>query len=277
MRSQRIYHFRLLIAIILTLCFSMAVSFSNKALAAQPGMATLVSPAGTIYEDTPTYTWNAVSDSTLYYLLVYDITGRAIYEAYSAADAGCGSGSGLCSITPNTELASGSCVWWIGTWNIDGYGDWSDSLSFTVEESFTEAIMGTYAFTGMEQGGAPAPLSDSVVQEAAMGIASADGKGSFIGKISWNMYDFFDQVPGSDRLVLHRFPITGTYTLEEDGFGTMAASIDINQDTVADMVISGKLVITKTKNKMALEFWFIGNQPVEGEPIIIIHFFKREQ
>jgi hypothetical protein len=64
MRLQRIYHIRLLIAIILTLFLSMAVSFSNGALAAKPGKATLVSPMGTIDEDTPTYTWNAVSDST---------------------------------------------------------------------------------------------------------------------------------------------------------------------------------------------------------------------
>ena len=283
MRLQRIYHFRLLIAIILALCLSMAVSFSNGALAAEPAKATLVSPTGTIYEDTPTYAWNAVSDSTWYYLWVNDGTGNPVNKWYTAADAGCGSGSGLCSITPNTELALGSCEWWIQTWNDDGYGDWSDSLSFAVEEGFSEAsIQGTYAFTGMEQGGALAPQGASVVQEAAMGIFSADGKGSIIGKISWNMYDFGGQVPGSDRLVLHRFPFTGTYTLEDDGFGndgfgTMAASVDLNQDGVADVTISGKLVITKTKNRMALEFWFIGDEPMAGGSIVIIHFYKREK
>jgi hypothetical protein len=64
MRLQRIYQFKLLIAITLTLCLSMAVIFSNGALAAIPDKATLVSPMGIIDEDTPTYTWNAVSDST---------------------------------------------------------------------------------------------------------------------------------------------------------------------------------------------------------------------
>ena len=283
MRLQRIYSFRLLIAIILTLCLSMDDSINNGALAAKPAEATLVSPMGTIYNDTPTYTWNAVSDSTWYYLWVNDGTGNPVNKWYTAADAGCGSGSGLCSITPNTELALGSCEWWIQTWNDDGYGDWSDSLSFTVEEGFSEAsIQGTYAFTGMEQGGAPAPGSGSVVQEAAMGIFSADGKGSLIGKISWNTYDFLDQVPGSDRLVLHRFPIKGTYTLEDDGFGndgfgTMAASIDLDQDGVADVEISGKLVITKTTDKMALECWLIGDEPLAGGSIVIMHLFKREQ
>lgn len=279
MRLQRIYHIRLLIAIILTLFLSMAVSFSNGALAAKPGKATLVSPMGTIDEDTPTYTWNAVSDSTQYKLWVNDSTGNPINNWYTAADAGCGGGSGLCSITPTTALALGSCEWWIQTWNNDGNGDWSASLSFTVEEGFNEAsIQGTYAFTAMEQGGAPVPQGTSVVQEAAMGIISADGKGGIIGKISYNMYDFLGQVPGSDRVVLHRFPFTGTYTLEADGFGTMTGSMDLDQDGVADMEIIGKLLITKTTDRMALEFWFISDEPpVEGGSIVIMHCIKREQ
>jgi hypothetical protein len=279
MRTQRIYNFRLLIAIILTLCLSMAVGFTNGAVAAAPGKATLVSPMGLVYDDTPTYTWNAVSDSTQYYLWVDDSTGTPIKKWYTATESGCGDGSGLCSITPNTALALGSGEWWVQTWNNDGYGPWSDSVSFTVEEGFDQAsINGTYSFTAMEQGGAPAPSSDSVVQEAAMGIVSADGKGSMAGKISWNMYDFPGLVPNSDRFVLHRFPITGSYTLEADGFGTMTSSIDLDQDGDIDMQISGKLVVTKTKDKAAIEFWFIGDEPPPGGgSIVIIHFFKREQ
>jgi hypothetical protein len=233
---------------------------------------------GTIYDDAPTYTWNAVSNSTWYYLWINDSTGNQIKIWYTAADAGCGGGSGLCSITPNLELALGSCEWWIQTWNNDGDGPWSASLLFTVEEGFNEAsIQGTYAFTAMEQGGAPAPLSESVVQEAAMGIMTADGNKSMSGKISWNMYDFLDQVPGSDRLVLHRFPLTGKYTLEADGFGTMVGYIDLDQDGAADMEISGNLVITKAKDKMALELWFIGNEPMIDGSIVILHLFRREQ
>jgi hypothetical protein len=258
----------------------MTVSFSSEALAAKPAKATLVSPMGTIYEDTPTYTWNAVSDSTSYYLWVDDSTGTPIKTWYTAADAGCGSGSSLCSITPNTALALGSCEWWIQTRNNDGYGDWSASLEFTVEEGFNEAsIQGTYAFTGMEQGGAPAPSSGPVVQEAAMGIISADGNGSIIGKITWNQYDFLDldQDPDTDRLVLHRFPLTGTYNLEGDGFGTFTSLIDQNLDGVVDMELPGKLVVTKSKNLLALEFFVIGDNPVGSGTIAIMHCFKREQ
>jgi len=276
MRAQKI-NYRILFAISLILCLLMAVIFSNGALAAAPGKATLVSPVGTISNNTPTYTWNAVSNSRWYNLLVIDSTGTSINEWYSAAQTGCGGGSGLCSITPSTALAIGSGKWWIQTWNSEGSA-WSNSLSYTLEKGFDEAsIQGSYAFTAMDQGGAPAPSSDSVVQEAAMGIISANGKGGVIGKISWNMYDFLDQVPDSDRLVLHRFPFTGTYTVEDDGFGTFIGSIDFDQDEVVDVEMTGKLVITKTKDQVALEFWFIGDPPPTGESIVIIHFFKREQ
>ena len=115
-----------------------------------------------------------------------------------------------------------------------------------------------------------------------MGIVSADGNGRLIGKISWNTYDFLDQVPGSDRLVLHRFPLTATYAFEDDefgndGFGTMTGSIDLDQDGVGDIKLIGKLVITKTTDKMALECWLIGDEPLAGGSIVIMHLFKREQ
>ena len=282
MGFQKISHQRLLITIMLTLCLLMAVSFNNGALAATPGKATLISPMGTTWDDKPTYVWSAVSDSTWYYLWVNDSTGNPVEKWYTSAEAGCEGGTGLCSITPDIGLALGSCQWWIQTWNDDGFGEWSPSesggLPFTVEEGFSAtSIQGVYAFTGMEQGGAPAPQNDSVVQEAAMGIMSADGNGNIIGKISWNMYDFLDQVPSSDRLILHRFPFTGTYALENDGFGTMSGYLDLDIDGTVDVEISGKLVVTKTKDNMTSEFWFIGDEPMVGGSIVIIHFFRREQ
>jgi len=142
MRSQKIYHFRLLMAITLTLCLSMAISFTNGALAATPNKATLVSPLGTIWEDKPTYIWNAVSDSTWYYLWVNDRTGNPVNQWYTAAEAGCGSGSGLCSITPNTELALGSCEWWIQTWN-------DDVNSRIIVTTITSLFGSVYAFTAL--------------------------------------------------------------------------------------------------------------------------------
>ena len=89
MRSHRIFQFKLLIAITLTMCLAMTVNFTDGTLAAVPGKATPVSPMGAVYDDTPTYKWNAVSDSTWYYLWVDDSSGTPIKKWYRATDASC--------------------------------------------------------------------------------------------------------------------------------------------------------------------------------------------
>lgn len=97
------------------------------------GPATLVSPSGDVNTVTPTYTWNAIAGATWYYLWVDDSSVPAkITQWYRAADAGCGSGTGTCSVTPTTTLAPGAARWWIQTWNAAGYGPWSSPLAFTV-------------------------------------------------------------------------------------------------------------------------------------------------
>jgi len=102
--------------------------------AGPPGKATLISPTGTINTNTPTYTWNAVPGATYYLLFVNDSTTRTgkIITWYTAANAGCGSGTGTCSVTSNTALAPGQAYWWVLTWNDLGYGPWSDGMEFTV-------------------------------------------------------------------------------------------------------------------------------------------------
>ncbi|MCK5923755.1 MAG: hypothetical protein KAG66_22665, partial [Methylococcales bacterium] len=69
-----------------------------------PAAATLVSPAGIINTANPTYTWNAVSNATWYYLWVNDFTGTPIKTWYSAIQSGCASGTGTCSVTPSQAI-----------------------------------------------------------------------------------------------------------------------------------------------------------------------------
>jgi hypothetical protein len=97
-----------------------------------PGAASLLSPSGTITTRTPTYKWNAVAAAAYYLLYVNDSTGVKIDQWYSSSEAGCGSGSGTCSVTPSTALAVGAGEWWILTWNSAGFGPWSSPMSFTV-------------------------------------------------------------------------------------------------------------------------------------------------
>ena len=103
----------------------------------KPGKATLLTPSGTITDTTPTYRWNAVSGSTYYYLWVGKGSSKKIGRWYTAASAGCSSGSGVCSVTPTTALGSGSHAWYIKTWNTHGLGPWSSGKSFSVSSGGT--------------------------------------------------------------------------------------------------------------------------------------------
>jgi hypothetical protein len=104
------------------------------AIGIPPGKATLISPSGSVATGMPTYTWNAVAGATWYWLWVNDAVTSSgkIQKWYPAAEAGCASGTGTCSVTPSTTLAAGSAKWWIQTWNEAGYGPWSDGMAFVV-------------------------------------------------------------------------------------------------------------------------------------------------
>jgi hypothetical protein len=98
-----------------------------------PAATTLISPSGAISTPTPTYIWNAVGNSTGYYLWVSDSTGKAeITARYTAAEAGCESGSGTCSVSPTSTLSAGLHTWWIQTSNSAGDGPWSNGMTFVV-------------------------------------------------------------------------------------------------------------------------------------------------
>jgi hypothetical protein len=146
-------------------------------------------------------------------------------------------------------------------------------------QTFTQAsIQGEYAFTSLNSGGGVGISGDAVPQEAAMGVMTADGSGNMTGKITWNMYDFLGQVPTSDRLILHDFPITGSYTVGADGFGTMTGQVDFDLDGSVDMEITGKIVITRARTitASAVGFCFIGDEPSTGGGLITIRFMKRD-
>jgi hypothetical protein len=95
-----------------------------------PPPATLISPSGS-GSATPTFRWNAVTQSTWYYIWIDDNTGNVLRKWYTAANAGCGNGTGICEVTPNI-VVSGTAKWWIQTWNSAGTGRWSSSLSFSL-------------------------------------------------------------------------------------------------------------------------------------------------
>jgi len=100
--------------------------FANSA----PVQTTLVSPSGPSDTGNPQYQWNAVGNASWYFLWVNDDSGTPIKNWYTASDANCGTGTGICSVSPSTAV-SGGARWWVLTWNDNGAGPWSDSLAFS--------------------------------------------------------------------------------------------------------------------------------------------------
>jgi hypothetical protein len=96
-------------------------------------VAALVAPSGTIPIKMPTYTWNAVYNCTWYYLYVEDSTGNKVKLWSTAAQAGCSSGAGTCSLNPEIVLEKGTAKWWVQTYNPKGLGPWSSGMMFNVE------------------------------------------------------------------------------------------------------------------------------------------------
>jgi hypothetical protein len=105
-----------------------------------PPKATFLAPSGTISSSAPTYTWSATGGST-WYLLWVGKGGTKLYERWvSAADAGCASGVGTCSVTPTPggqydppALTPGNYTVYVRTWGPGGDGPWSATKSFAVQ------------------------------------------------------------------------------------------------------------------------------------------------
>ena len=98
-----------------------------------PSAVTLVSPVSGSTSATPTFTWNAVSNSTFYFLWINDSTGTRHEAWYERSTAGCASGTGRCAVTPVVPLTPGPIQWGVLTWNAAGLGAWSAAGSFTLK------------------------------------------------------------------------------------------------------------------------------------------------
>src|SRR5438046_250541 len=94
--------------------------------------ATLVAPSGSIATATPAFSWNAVALATQYLLWVDDSSGGRLRTTYTAAQVGCATGIGTCSMVSSATLNPGTGQWWVVTSNASGSGPWSNGLTFTV-------------------------------------------------------------------------------------------------------------------------------------------------
>ncbi len=113
------------------------------------GEAIPVAPFGIIETPTPTYEWTPVRWATKYRLVVQetnqvstiqDSKETAIIDQwYTAEEAGCASGDGLCMVKPDTEVFEEN-TWKVQTCTNEKCGNWSEPLDFDVTAMSTPRL-----------------------------------------------------------------------------------------------------------------------------------------
>jgi hypothetical protein len=126
------YHYRLVATSSAGTVRGADVSFTTLG---PPGAAIPITPWGNTSLTSPTISWYAVSTATHYNLLVDDSSGNKVNQSYTAAQAGCPSGTGICSVTPAVTLGLGGGNWQVQTENSYGLGPWSSDMTFTIVSS----------------------------------------------------------------------------------------------------------------------------------------------
>lgn len=99
-----------------------------------PGPATPISPSDGIATATPDFTWAAVPNVGYYLLSISDADPASPTRVwYTPTQAGCGSGTGSCTVAAPRALTSGLVSWKVLTWNTSGYGPWSGTMQAAVD------------------------------------------------------------------------------------------------------------------------------------------------
>jgi hypothetical protein len=103
---------------------------------------TLVAPIGnaTVTTTQPTYQWQAITGATDYY--IYVSNGGTVSGGWlTAVQAGCAAGTGTCSGTLATALATGQTRWEVKGWSpAVGHGPWSADGWFTVAQAAPQQL-----------------------------------------------------------------------------------------------------------------------------------------
>jgi len=122
-----------------------------------PAKISLTSPSGEIVGAVTDFAWEPEGTASWYYLFIqsadksYKFTQWYEIEDNSARypEAACDGVS--CNITLDQGLGAGSYTWWVMGWNSNGNGDWSDGMTFTVDDN-TPAKIELTAPSGQMQG-----------------------------------------------------------------------------------------------------------------------------
>lgn len=99
-----------------------------------PEACTPISPSGQVTEENPTFEWSVVNIATWYKIWIGNGNHRIYRQWYESTEC---TGTDTCGITLDYSLPDGDWTWMVKTWNEDGAGDWSDSLSISVSTGIT--------------------------------------------------------------------------------------------------------------------------------------------
>ncbi|WP_281558002.1 CARDB domain-containing protein [Thalassomonas sp. RHCl1] len=112
-----------------------ACAFSQGAMAATLAQGTTLSPAGDVYDLTPTFEWNAIDGAAYYRLSIQKNSGgyAILPEPLPSAT----------SHTDPQSLTAGQCYnWWIrGERKIGDYGPWSSTKTFCVKQPLPDVVV----------------------------------------------------------------------------------------------------------------------------------------
>jgi len=107
------------------------------------GEAIPVAPYGIIHEN-PTYIWHSLQWATKYRIVVVGKNSTEtpiIEEEYTAEEAGCESGDGLCMASPEATFSpSSEWQWKVRACANDGCDYWSEPLEFKTSEDWGDPI-----------------------------------------------------------------------------------------------------------------------------------------
>jgi len=101
-------------------------NFSTAMPAILTEQPTLTYPITNIFENyNPEYTWNKVTGALYYHLYVSGPAGLVLDQWYEALSI-CSDVDNKCRVASPT-LAGGSYAWYVQSWNLAGYGPWSNT------------------------------------------------------------------------------------------------------------------------------------------------------
>ena len=176
--------------------FTASQSFTWTITGSVAGIATPLSPIGSIATSMPAFSWTAATNAASYHLEAKDSTGNVVISSTTtAANAGC-AGGGTCRVSPGITLAAGAATWQVQTITSSGTTAWSAPTAFSVPQQ-ADTTAPTIVMTSPTSGGSFATTLPTVTLSGTssdnIGVSSVTwfndrgGSGTASGTSTWSV------------------------------------------------------------------------------------------